>query len=212
MGFGVKGIFSSGASSDKEFRMLQASFDIVGQGPISFSAPIQSKKNTGETHDAFEERTWKERLHVNGDGSVFIPPSALKNCLAEVAKYLGETVPGKGKATYTKHFEAGLLVTAPIELGVKKDAVAGERLFVPASGKRGDGKRVWKTFPFITNWRGAGSVYLLDPVLIDKPEKVLEFLKHAGQFIGLGRFRPRNNGFYGRFKIENWKVSKVASA
>ena len=26
-------------------------------------------------------------------------------------------------------------------------------------------------------------------------------LKEAGQFIGLGRFRPRKNGYYGRFEI-----------
>ena len=32
-------------------------------------------------------------------------------------------------------------------------------------------------------------------------------LKDAGRFIGLGRFRPRNNGTYGRFdsKIISWK-------
>jgi hypothetical protein len=27
-------------------------------------------------------------------------------------------------------------------------------------------------------------------------------LEQAGAFIGIGRFRPRNNGFYGRFKVE----------
>ena len=26
-------------------------------------------------------------------------------------------------------------------------------------------------------------------------------LQQAGSFIGIGRFRPRNNGFYGRFKV-----------
>lgn len=191
--------------------MLRCTFSLVGQSPISFSSPIRSVKGTGENHDAFEERTWRERLHLDSNGIVFIPPSAVKNCLSEVSKYLSESVPGKGKATYTKHFEAGLLVTDPITLGVKGADVAGERLFVPASGKRGDGKRVWKRFPFIQNWKGDGSLYLLDPVLVGKPEKVLEYLSHAGQFIGLGRFRPRNNGYYGRFLVTNWKISKVVA-
>lgn len=189
--------------------MLQASFTLIGTSPISFSAPIQSVRNTGEAHDAFEERTWRERLHVDENGEVFIPPSALKNCLAEVAKYLSETVPGKGKSTYTKHVEAGVLVTDPIRLGIPASSVVGERLFVPSSGKRGDGSRVWKRFPVIPSWRADASLYLLDPILIDKPQKIAEYLQHAGRFIGLGRFRPRNNGFYGRFRVENFKTRKA---
>lgn len=188
--------------------MLVCECEITGNGPISFSAPIQSKKSTGETHDAFEDRTWRERLHV-AKGEVFIPPSALKNCLSDVAKYLSESVPGKGKSTYTKHFEAGILVTDPLMLGVKADDVPGERLFVPASGKRGDGKRVWKTFPIIMDWKASARIYLLDPILIDKPDKVREYLEHAGKFIGLGRFRPRNNGYYGRFDVTAWKAVKA---
>jgi hypothetical protein len=133
---------------------------------------------------------------------------ALKNCLAEVAKFLGETVPGRGKATYTKHFEAGLLVTDPLMLGVKAKDVAGERLFVPSDGKRGGGTRVWKTFPVIPKWETRATIYVLDPVLADKPEKIEEYLNHAGKFIGLGRFRPRKNGFNGRFTISEFKVLK----
>ena len=29
-----------------------------------------------------------------------------------------------------------------------------------------------------------------------------DHLKEAGNFIGVGRFRPRMNGFYGRFKVD----------
>lgn len=188
--------------------MLKCLFTIKGMSPISFSAPIQSKKNTGEAHDAFEERTWRERMHVDTSGEVFIPPTAIKNCLSDVAKYLSESVPGKGKSTYTKHIEAGVLVTDPLPLGVKAADVDGERLFVPSDGKRGGGSRVWKIFPIIREWVASGELYLLDPILIDKPDKIREYLDHAGKFIGLGRFRPRNNGFYGRFVVEWFKAEK----
>lgn len=190
--------------------MLKVECDLVGTAPIGFSVPIQSQRKTGEGHDAFEERTWRERMHVTPTGEVFIPPTALKNCLAEVAKYLSESVPGKGKSTYTKHFEAGVMVTDPMLLGVKAKDVPGLRLFVPASGKRGDGKRVWKTFPVLQTWQVHATIYVLDPVLIDKPEKIHEYLEHAGKFIGMGFFRPRNNGYFGRFAVENFKHHKVA--
>lgn len=189
--------------------MKKVTVTITGTAPISFSRPIIEKKKTGETHDDFENRTWRDRVHLDSDGCAFIPPMALKNCLSEVAKYLGESVPGKGKATYTKNFEAGVMVIDPMLLNVKAKDIEGERLFVPASGKRGDGKRVWKTFPMIRKWTTEAIIYLLDPVLTGKPEKVQEYLEHAGKFIGMGRFRPRNNGFYGRFEISNFQVEDV---
>lgn len=188
--------------------MLRVEFTLVGLSPYSQSRVVQSKKNTGETPDAFEERTWREHCHADDDGQCFIPCTSIKNCLSDCARFLSESVPGKGKATYTKHFEAGVMVVDNFPLGVKVDKVEGERLFLAADGKRGSGKRVWKKYPKFDNWRASGSVYLLDPVLIDKPDKVREYLEHAGTFIGLGRFRPRNGGFYGRFKVEGFKVVK----
>ena len=48
---------------------------------------------------------------IDTNGVVFIPPNSLKNCLSEAAKFLSISVPGKGKATYTKNFEAGIKST-----------------------------------------------------------------------------------------------------
>ena len=152
-----------------------------------------------ETPMATEQRTWRERCHVTEDGHIFMPPMAFKNCLSEVAKFLSMQIPGKGKSTYTKHFEAGLLVLEGIALPERKDTVAGEWLFVPADGRRGSGKRVEKCFPLIPHWKGILQVHILDETI--SREVFEEHMKAAGNFIGVGRFRPRNNGFYGRFKV-----------
>lgn len=172
----------------------------------SQSKVIQTPKETGESHDDYEQRTWRERLHRDNKGEVFIPCTAIKNMLCDVAKFLSESVPGKGKATYTKHFDAGVQVMENIPLGIKADDVPGERQFVPSDGRRGGGKRVWKTFPVIQEWEGVTEILVFDPILIAKPEKVREYLQHAGKFIGLGRFRPRNGGFYGRFDVTDFSV------
>lgn len=181
--------------------------EIEGVSPISFSAPVQSQKKQGETADAYEERTWRERAHVDSSGEMYIPPGALKGCLQDAARYLSESVPGKGKATYTKHFEAGVLVTQPLMLGVKGAECECDRRFVPADGKPGGGKRVWKSFPILQTWKTSGEIICLDPVICDKPEKVREYLEYAGKLIGIGRFRPRNRGFYGRFRVVGFKVT-----
>ena len=156
-------------------------------------------RNDRETADDHEHRTWRERVHADSNGEVFIPPMALKNCLAECAKFRSEQVPGKGKATYTKHFEAGLLVLDPLRLGIQKDDVEGEWLFVPADGRRGSGKRVMKCFPVVQSWEATATIHVLDDAIT---KDVFErHLAEAGRFIGMGRFRPRNNGYYGRFEV-----------
>lgn len=189
--------------------MLTCDCDLIGVAPIGFSRPVSSEKNTGETHEAYELRTWRERMHVDGGGIVFIPPMALKNCLASVAQYLSESVPGKGTSKYTKHFKSGIMVTAPLSLCIKAADVNPQKQFVPSDGRTGGGKRVWKHFPVIPTWKTHATVIVLDPVLIDKPEKIEEYLGHAGQFIGLGWFRPERNGYFGRFEVKNFKAVKA---
>lgn len=158
-------------------------------------------KKEKESPKDYEARTWRERMHATADGRVFIPPMSFKNCIAEAAKFLSERIPGKGTATYTKHFEAGILVTEPLVLPILKKDVAGEWLFVPPDGKRGGSKRVDKCFPIIHEWSGKVEFLIFDETIT---EDVFRYhLEQAGKFIGIGRFRPRNNGFYGRFNVVN---------
>lgn len=153
----------------------------------------------------YEKRTWRNRLHVTNDGHVFIPPMALKNSLSEAAKYLALQIPGKGKTTYTKHVEAGVLVVEPVVLPVKAADIDGEELFLPSDGKRGGGTRVLKVYPYVEEWEGTAQYMILDPIVTE--DVFLRILKTAGSLIGIGRFRPRNNGYYGRFEVVSveWK-------
>ena len=167
--------------------------------PYSQSKHITAPKLERETGADYEKRLWRERLHVDDDGFVFIPPMAFKNNLAEAAKFLGQQIPGKGKSTYTKHFEAGVLVTDGPRLRVKKSDVQGEWLFLPSDGMRGSGKRVDKCYPVIPSWQVEVVYYVLDDAIT---QDVFRYhLEQAGKFIGIGRFRPRNNGYYGRFEV-----------
>jgi hypothetical protein len=168
--------------------------------PYSQSRHYETAKLDKESSKDYEDRTWSDRLHVNEEGFVYIPPMAFKNCLSECAKFLGKQIPGKGKSTYTKHFEAGILVMDPLVLPIKKSQVQSETYFVPADGRRGSGKRVTKHFPVIPSWFGDVTLYLLDDTITKDVFK--EHLEEAGRFIGIGRFRPRNNGFYGRFEVK----------
>lgn len=179
--------------------MKLAECKLQSVSPYSQSKYYKVEKLAKELPAAYEERTWRERCHVSPDGKLFIPPMAFTNSLKEAAKYLSEPIPGKGKATYTKHFEAGVLVSEPLALPIAKDDVESEWLFVPSDGRRGGGSRVEKCFPLIREWEGKVTFFILDDILTkDIFAKVLDT---SGSLIGIGRFRPRNLGYYGRFKV-----------
>jgi hypothetical protein len=166
---------------------------------------MEVAKTDKERADDYEKRTWRNRLHVIKDGPnaghVFIPPMAFKNCLAEAAKYLSIQVPGKGKNTFTKHFEAGVLVDPePIVLPDMAETVDFIWLYVPSDGKRGGSKRVWKCFPIIHSWEVDVIFHVLDGTITE--EVFRKHIEEAGRFIGIGFFRPRNSGYYGRFSVE----------
>lgn len=161
---------------------------------------IEVPKKPKESSADYEDRTWRERVHTDDNGFIIIPPMALVNCVKEAAKYLSIPIPGEGKSRYTKHFESGIIPgTDIITMPIKKSDVIKESLFVPSNGERGGGKRVLKHFPLITEWEGQFTFYILDDKITqDVFEQVVDA---AGQLIGIGRFRPRNWGYYGRFEL-----------
>lgn len=181
--------------------MKQVTCQLQSITPYSQSRPHNEPKLNKEIAEDYEARTWKHRLHVDkASNEIFIPAIAMKNAISEAAKYLNMQIPGKGKSTYTKHFEAGVMpMTDKFLLGIKPDDVEGERLFLNSDGRRNGGTRVWKTYPIIPHWEIEATFAILDDVITeDIFRKVLE---GAGQFIGIGRWRPRNNGMNGRFGI-----------
>jgi hypothetical protein len=177
--------------------------DLKSISPLSFSKHHTTEFLEKEGRDAYEDRTWRGRIHADENGNVIIPPMMFKNCLSAAAKFLGMGIPGKGKSTYTKHVEAGVMCVQPITLPMLVTDVPSERLFVPSDGIRGSGKRVWRNFPFIQSWAGPLEIIVTDETVT---AKVLQYhLEQAGSLVGIGRFRPRNNGYYGRFTVRSMK-------
>ena len=182
--------------------MKTAICKLKSTSPYSQGRYHETQKKDKELHSDYEIRTWREKLHYVPDtGQVFIPPMSFAVSIKEAAKYLNLQIPGKGKSTYTKNFDAGIMVTEPLLIDAFKDTIKNEQVFVPADGRRGGTTRVMKTFPLIHKWEGSVTYYILDDIITeDVFRKVLEA---SGNLIGVGRFRPRNCGYYGRFEIKD---------
>lgn len=170
----------------------------------SASAYSQSRAHVTEAldkegKDDYENRTWREKVHADEAGEIFIPGTAFKMAIDRAAAFLGKKIPGRRNATYTKHFLAGVLVLDNVPIGITKDQVEPERLFVNADGVRGSGKRVWRIFPLIREWAAEVTFYIADDTIT--ADVFEEHLREAGKFIGIGRFRPEKGGFKGRFEV-----------
>lgn len=227
--------------------MKQAKIHLIGTARYSQSRPHVTMKKPKETAQDYEGRTWANRLHVNDDGHVYVPAITFRNCLSECAKFLSLQIPGKGKMTYTKHFESGILtpyksllidtksklpIVPPSENGLLKAALQGSQedispdqvkqiegwerasnevfgdwVFVPADGVAGSGKRVWKCYPIIENWECDITVFVSDDTITEDVFK--KVLMQAGTLIGIGRWRVRNRGNYGTFRVDSIEWSTV---
>lgn len=192
--------------------MQIAEVKLTGLSPYSPSRFLQSPRQDKEGHDVYEKRVWRERIHATTDGEVFIPPMAFKGALETAARFNPISIPGRGKATYTKHFRAGVLVVEPVLLGVQSDDVEGEWLLLNSDGRKGGGTRVMRCMPKVDDWSASVRFYILDPTIT---QEVFErTLREAGQFIGVGRWRPENGGIYGRFRVEEvvWSEDEMLEA
>lgn len=158
-----------------------------------------------ETKGDYEERTWRNKAHTTPDGRIFIPPMSFKMALDTAAKMLGRRIPGKGQSTYTKFFKSGVLCMDQTVLDATKDSIPGDRIFANADGVRGSGKRVWRIFPRIDEWEAKVPFHVLADEITE--EVFEDHLRQAGAFVGIGRFRPENGGFYGRFEVKSIKWS-----
>jgi len=194
--------------------MRIATIQIEGLTPYSQSRPLMSQKARNESHDEFDARVWTEHLHTDPQQkTVIIPATSINQGLAEAAAYLskGGELKKKGQATWSQNFRCGLSVGhAPALHDTKPADARAEKVYCHANGKRGSGSRVWRTFPVFDTWSATLTVHILDDTI---PEEVFRRVVAAfGLFIGIGRHRPENGGYLGRFQVADLEIENLTDA
>jgi len=180
-----------------------ATLTIEGISPYSQSRQHEEPMLDKEARDAYDLRTWRSKLNVsliNGQPTVVIPAHGMHQAIAAAAKYSKRQIPGQGKATWTKKFEAGIALLEDPSLGISPDSVSMVTISANADGVRGSGKRVPRRFPIVPiGWKTTFDIHILDSIITE--DVFREMVEIAGMFIGIGRFRPEKGGTNGRFRI-----------
>jgi hypothetical protein len=194
-------------------RVVIATVHLRGISPLSFGRHHETPPlSDDESKDGYERRTFRSKAHFLSSGELYLPQMMIKKTIQEAAAYLSLSVPGKGQAKYTKHFLAGILVLEPAKLlwegkPLNIADVREEVFFVSPKGKSNSGTRVKRHFPTIDQWETIAQVHILDGTISSSVfERVVGA---AGRFIGVGRFRPANGGFYGRFEVVDVKYETL---
>lgn len=192
-----------------------ATVTLKSLSPYSQSRQHDEPKHEGESHDAYDRRTWRHKMTTaerNGRKTVVIPAHGLHQAIVAAAKYSGAQIKGQGKKTWTAKFASGIAILEDPALNIDPETVQSVTLSQNADGIRGSAKRVMRTFPIIPEWESTFQVYILDPIITE--EMFREMVGAAGMLIGIGRFRPEKTGGQGRFVIKHleWEDNRKIAA
>lgn len=188
--------------------MKKCTITMKSLAPYTQSRQHHLPKLEKEAADQYEERTWLEKTTTDHEGYICIPAMAFKQAFDRAAKMLSMQITGRGKATYTKHFLAGVLVPENLRLPLKKEQAVKITINANSDGVRGSGKRVQRHFPQVPSWSGKLDVYIIDETIT--PAVFEKHAKEAGMLVGVGQYRPENGGSNGRFLCEAFQWEDVA--
>lgn len=193
-----------------------ATVTLVGIAPYTQSRQHGDPKLEGESPENYDIRTWPSKMTTevrDGKPTVVIPAHGIHQCLTAAARYSKRQIPGQGKATWTKKFEAGITLIENAALNIDPATVSHITISANTDGVRGSGKRVLRRLPSIpAGWSTTFDIYVLDPILLESIFR--EMVETAGMFIGLGQFRPENGGTSGRFRLDKlvWQDNRQIAA
>lgn len=186
--------------------MRIAHVSVEGIGMLSAGRAFEhevDKAKKGHEIEWEKENFWR-RMHYQdqekGGGQIVVPALCCKKSLDEAVRRSNEKVRGS-MATWTKYYEAGVMVFEnAVTNKTRKDLIAETYFVDPRGSKSGKGgTRVWRCFPFIADWKAQVDYTVIEDKIDEK-----DFERHltaSGLLVGWLRFRPMNGGFCGRFKV-----------
>ena len=187
-------------------------YRITGTDCLGFGGPFRTTKEDGESSDAYDLRCWPERASYTDDpgNPIHLPALAVKKAMESYAAYSGEKIRGQGSKTWTQKFQRGVmeLGLAYLWRGTERlnlQTLEPKKLFVPADGKPGGTKRVYRRFPYLkAGWSAEGRLAVVEPCITE--ERLLDFLNNAGIYVGVGFWRPERRGLWGRFIVDRLEM------
>lgn len=162
----------------------------------------QWEKNRGPIHEnknaSIEDAKRAEfACYRHENGKCFIPADQLRGAFINAGSYVKAKVGGRSKSM--KVIVAAMFTVLPEQIFVPDYDTIDKRSAVNKHVKA----RIIKIRPKWNNWEinfilqvGENSITI---------ETIKSIIEYAGNYVGIGSFRPTNNGMFGRFELVDIK-------
>jgi len=177
--------------------MKKISVEVQGTTPLLMNR-FRDKQIDDDTKQVMGARKKEElidKLYLVDDEPC-IPGVYFKNAITEAAKQF--KIVGKGKSTYSK------LVGSTVQIGEEYCVIDGGYEVFRISGVNPMTKgRVMISRPRFNKWKTKCTILLMDDGV--PPNVMNDMLVHAGQYVGVGDWRPDKKGMFGKFIVTSYK-------
>lgn len=159
----------------------------------------KNRKQIIERSDVAHEDAVRAEFHCyrNGNGKCFIPSEHLRGSFIGAGAMVKSKV-GNAKKSM-KNIVAAMFFVTPEHIEMPEYDAIDKRSAVNKNIKA----RVITIRPKWTNWEANFKLNIDNDTITKKT--IEEIVTQAGNYIGIGSFRPTNNGMFGRFSLEELK-------
>lgn len=163
------------------------------------------EKNRGlimERPDVSKEDAIRAEYHCyrNTLGSCYIPSEQIRGALIGAGSMVKAKVGGRSKSM--KQVVAAMFMVSPDHIDLPDYDAIDKRSAVNRNVKA----RVIVVRPKWTTWEASFKLHIMNDTITK--ETAYDVLYNAGEYIGIGSFRPTNNGLFGRFEIVEFTTVK----
>lgn len=159
----------------------------------------KNRKLIIERDDIAKEDQVRAEFHSYQDEKgFFIPTEHIRGSLIGAGAMVKSKVGNSRKSM--KNIVAGMFFIKEQKIRLPKEYEIDKRSAVNKNVKA----RVISIRPKWNDWEASFTLQI-DNDTITK-ETVSEIIENAGKYIGIGSFRPTNNGMFGRFELESIKI------
>lgn len=129
----------------------------------------------------------------NPDGKCYIPADQIRGSLIGAGTYMKAKVGGRSRSMKT--LVAATFIPTPDQILIPDFDTIDKRSAVNKNVKA----RIIVLRPKWTTWEASFKLEVHEDTVTK--ETIKELLTYAGQYVGIGSFRPTNNGMFGRFEV-----------
>ena len=159
----------------------------------------QNRKLIIERDDIAKEDSVRAEFHAFIDkGKFYMPSDHVKGALINGGAMVKSKVGNARKSM--KNIVAGMFFVMPDKLPLKQEYIIDKRSAVNKNIKA----RVISIRPKWEDWSTEFELHIDNDTITESTIK--EIIENAGNYIGVGSFRPQCNGMFGRFKLKSFKV------